>query len=677
MKIKNDYTIYMRTINYINRVIQKRYFIIFIFIIIYFIFILIYIYNINIIQNKKYKELLEKEISKVYVSKIGERGKIYDRNGKLLVGNKEINIITYNKESDVTIEEELTYAKNIVNNIDLDYDKVEEIDLKKIYLIKYEDELEKKIDNSIKNKYKNREISKEEYINQLYEIITEKDILSLSEEDKKVGYVYKLMNEGYKYSKKIIKSEDVSDKEYEYIENNKDSLIGFEISIKYERYYPYGNTFRSYLGSIGAIPEEELEEKLKEGYNRNDIVGISYIEKQYEEYLKGTNETYIITANGEKKIISNASPGKDIILSIDINLQKDVEKIVLENVKKAKKQANTKYYNRSYVIISNPQNGEILAAVGKGIIEKNNKYEEIDYLTDLTTMSVTPGSIVKAASHLVGYENKAIKFGYTVNDSCIKIKNTPLKCSWKKLGKVDDLKALKYSSNYYQFLIAIKIGKGLYYYNSSLVLDPSAFKIYRDIYNQFGLGVKTEIDLPYESIGYIGNDKNTGSILDFPIGQYDTYTPMQLLQYINTVATTGKRIAPHFMKTIKGNNYIYEYEIKELNKVNIKEEYINRVKLGLKMVLESGGTGYGYINSKYKPSGKTGTAQSFIDTNLDGKIDTETITTTFGGYASYENPTFSIVVISPNISSGKTNFTSSINKRITRLVSDLYFKSYR
>jgi cell division protein FtsI/penicillin-binding protein 2 len=196
------------------------------------------------------------------------------------------------------------------------------------------------------------------------------------------------------------------------------------------------------------------------------------------------------------------------------------------------------------------------------------------------------------------------------------------------------------------------------------------------MYNQFGLGVKTGIDLPFEGIGYIGNDTYTPSLIDFPIGQYDTYTPLQILQYINTVASSGERNALHYLKEVKDDNkIIYSYDKKTLNKVNVKPENMNRVRQGLKMVME-GGTGSGYVNSKYNVSGKTGTAESFLDTDLDGKIDTATITKTFGAYIVNENESFSMVVISPHVSTADIDYISGVNKKISRSVSDIYFKKY-
>ena len=68
------------------------------------------------------------------------------------------------------------------------------------------------------------------------------------------------------------------------------------------------------------------------------------------------------------------------------------------------------------------------------------------------------------------------------------------------------------------------------------------------MYASFGLGVKTEIDLPLESLGYSGKSKMPGHLLDFSIGQYDTYTPIQISQYINTIASNGVRYQPYLLK---------------------------------------------------------------------------------------------------------------------------------
>ena len=113
------------------------------------------------------------------------------------------------------------------------------------------------------------------------------------------------------------------------------------------------------------------------------------------------------------------------------------------------------------------------------------------------------------------------------------------------------------------------------------------------------------------------------------------------------------------------------------DKIDTKEEYMNRVREGFYAVLNSyGGYGVGYIDKVYSPAGKTGTSQSFLDTNNDGIIDTETITSSFIGYAPSDNPKFSILVASPDSSYPNSNneFASYVTKRITKQVTDKFFE---
>lgn len=202
------------------------------------------------------------------------------------------------------------------------------------------------------------------------------------------------------------------------------------------------------------------------------------------------------------------------------------------------------------------------------------------------------------------------------------------------------------------------------------------------MYHSFGLGVKTGIDLPVESNGYTSKDKAAGNLLDFVMGQYETYTPIQLSQYITTIANGGERLAPHLLKEVHSSSETDEIgalesttEKKVLNTINTAPEYMSRVKEGFKAVLNSpGGYGVGYMNTAMRPAGKTGTSQSFIDTDNDGRIDTETITSSFIGYAPYDNPQMSIVVTSPDSShpNSSTNYASLVTYRITKEITARY-----
>lgn len=497
------------------------------------------------------------------------------------------------------------------------------------------------------------------------------------------------MNDGYSYTEKVIKKDGVTDEEYAAISENASKLNGVNIKLDWERSYPYGDVFRGILGNVSStesgIPYELKDYYLDKGYQLNDRVGISYLEYQYEDILRGEKNIYQIDDDGNYKLVKEGSRGNDIVLSIDIELQKAVEEILTNELIKTKKEPNTELYNRSFVIISNPKTGEILAMAGKQIVADGNDYKIYDYTPGVTTSPVVVGSIVKGASHIVGYNTGALTIGEVRYDTCVKIAGTPEKCSWKYLGRLDDISSLKQSSNTYQFYTAIKVGNGVYSYNAPLSIDLNAFKIYRDTFAEFGLGVKTGIDLPVESLGFKGQSEISGHLLDFSIGQYDTYTPIQLSQYMGTIANGGNRMKPYLLKSVyssKGNsltNLVSETEPVVLNKVNTKDEYMARVHEGFKAVLEYGGTGSGYIDTVYKPAGKTGTSESFVDTDGDGKIDTETVTNTFAGYAPYDNPKVVFTVISPDIYhyGNNSTYTSDVNKRISKQVSQKFFEIYQ
>ena len=231
-----------------------------------------------------------------------------------------------------------------------------------------------------------------------------------------------------------------------------------------------------------------------------------------------------------------------------------------------------------------------------------------------------------------------------------------------------------------------KIGGGNYVYDGPLSINEDAFTKYRDMYSSFGLGVKTGIDLPNESLGYSGKSKMPGHLLDFSIGQYDTYTPIQISQYINTLANGGVRYQPFLLKEVyksskdkeeKFGEKVYSSEAKELGRVDVDSKYIDRVHEGFRAVV-SYGLGYGYMGY-YNDigAGKTGTSQSFIDTDSDGKVDTETISTSFVGYAPYDNPKMSIVVVSPDVAIADATVTSGINRRISSKIVNKYFEIYK
>ena len=662
--------------------IEKRYNILNVIIILALLILVVSLFVVQVVGKEKYQVELENLTKTVIYGETAPRGRIYDRNGKLIVDNIPSKVIYYKKPSGITTKEEIKIAYKLANMIELDFSKLNDYDFRNFWIKNNPKKAKSKITDEEWQKLEERKLTNDEIYQLEIDRITPEELAEYNDLDKKAAYIYTLMNTGYSYDEKTIKNENVTDEEYALVSENISELKGINTKLDWERTYPYGTVFRSILGNVSSsksgIPAEQKDYYLKKGYSLDDRVGTSNLEYQYEDILKGKKNKYEVMNDGSYKLIEEGKRGNDIVLTIDIELQKALEEILTEEVLNAKKEANTEYYEGSFVIISDPKTGEILAMAGKKLKQNDDgTYSVIDFTSGITQSTAVMGSVVKGASHIVGYNTGALKIGEVRYDNCVKIAATPEKCSWKYLGRLNDITALAQSSNTYQYYTAIKVGKGNYQYNKPLVIDKEAFNTYRNTFAEFGLGVKTGIDLPNEITGLKGNDSTSGLLLDLAIGQNDTYTPIQLSQYINTIANGGTRMAPYLYKGLYNDKSSYNQNKKELNKVNTEAKYMDRVHEGFRAVMTYG-LGRGYIDETYKPAGKTGTSQSFVDTDGDHKIDQETISTTFVAYAPCDNPKVTFTIVSPNISrpDGKTDHQSSINKRLTNRVSKKYFEFY-
>ncbi len=645
-----------------------------VFLILFFLIIILRLFYINIIKHDNYDNKLNSIINGTIEGPSAQRGRIYDRNHKLLVDNVGIKSLYYKRKSNIDISEEINIALKLSEILNLNYNNVTEYMLKELWLkLNYSDD---KITEEEWNNFKMNKLSNEDIINLKMDRITSGELKTIN---KKQAYIFYLMNNGYSYEEKLIKK-DVSEEEYAIINENLDEFSGIIPKLVWERKYLYGDTLRGILGNVSSIetgvPMEFKDYYLNRNYKLTDRVGISGLELQYDDYLRGQKAVYK-SINNNLELIEKEKIGNDIILSIDIDLQLEIDKIIEKEMIKVKNEPNTEYFNKAFAVISDPNTGEVLALSAKKI--DNGKV--YDYSSYLASSAFTVGSVIKGASISVGYKTKVIDIGTILKDECVKLLNTPYKCSWNRngLGYINDVNALRLSSNVYQFKIAMMVSGFDYTPNGYFDLSKDPFSKYRNMFNSYGLGVKTGIDLPYESIGLVGTNDTPGLILDFSIGQYDTYTPLQLSQYINTIANDGERLKLNLVKQIENNGeIIYEYKKEILNKVDLDKKYIDRIKEGFKSVLSYNGTGYGYIDLRYNPAGKTGTSQSFFDSDYDGYIDKETISSTFAGFAPYDDPKMSVVVVTPDVSHiYGANYLSTLNKRISNQISKKYFEFYK
>ena len=670
-----------------NITYKKRFLFLGSVLVVLFLVITLRLYNVMLREQAYYEEELKALATTIVEGPSSPRGRILDRNGKVIVDNKAVKTIYYNKDKSRGPDEEIELAYLVSSHLSLDYDKVTDRNKREFFVAKNSDDMNDRITDDEWEKYEQRKLDSDDIYELKIERVTDDELNAFSEEDNKASYLYYLMNRGYSYDDKVIKNSDVTDLEYAYIAENNEDLPGFNTKLDWERVYNYGDTLRTILGNIGTIPSEKKDEYLAKGYSLNDIVGTSYLEAQYEEYLKGTKAIYKTVNSHELELVSEGKRGNDIVLTIDIELQQQLESILNEEVIATKREANTEYYDRSYAVIGDPNTGEVLAMAGRQVVsDGNGGYKTVDCTTGIMTDPMTSGSVVKGASMLVGYNTGAIKPGDYQVDECIKIRGTPEKCSWRTLGRINDIDALALSSNVYQFKTAMKVAGATYQYNMPLVINEEAFDIYRNTFKEFGLGVETGIDLPVESLGFSSNNKAPGLLLDFVMGQYDTYTPIQLSQYISTIANGGSRLQPHLLKEVHASTddeslgeVIYTFDINVLNTVNTTPEYLNRVKEGFYAVMhKSYGLGRNYMDAKYDAAGKTGTSQSAKDTDGDYVNDTDTVSTAFVGYAPSSSPKMSITVTSPHSTweNSRNSYTSLVTRRITKRASDVYFTLY-
>ena len=633
-------------------IIIKKYIIFFII----FFLILVRIFYINFYKKTYYKNKLDLINVKYVYSLSEERGRILDINGNVLVDNEKKRVIVYNKSSSISVNQELSIARKLSKY----YSKYQEPNKKEIckYIFDRNSDLKIYLTHKDYNKYLKQVITYNEAKNIAYEYIKNNMINMIDEDDKKIIKIYSLMNKDYYYDKKII-LDDIDDKTYfKILSENIPGITGEYI---YKRVYPYGNLMRSIFGTIGKIDKENYKEYLKKGYELSDIVGKSYLEKEYDMLLKGKKAKYIVSKNGYLKLVEEGKKGKDLVLNIDINIEKKLSEILEKNIYNAKGKRNAEYYNGSYVVVGKPT-GEVVAMLGYKIDEKGNLNE---VSTDILNSSFTPGSIVKGASNTVGYHENVIDRGKKINDSCVKLYMNTEKCSYIRLGYVDDISAIEKSSNYYQFINAIKVMGYNYKYNMKVEATQNDFDKYRTIFKSYGLGSKTNIDLPNENTGIEGKKIAADLLLNYSIGQYDSYTPLQMLAYVNTLASKGNR----YNLSLKVNPPVLN------NTIDINEEDMNRILKGFENVVKKG-TGSGYIY-KNNGSGKTGTSETLVDTNNDNIYETKTISTSFIGFMPSEDPKYTFVIVSPNISSNKdkSNYKVPINRYIMADLTKFLFEN--
>lgn len=317
--------------------------------------------------------------------------------------------------------------------------------------------------------------------------------------------------------------------------------------------------------------------------------------------------------------------GKDIVTTLDLNIQDIAHHALLEQLKKFKAEHGT-------VIIMETKTGQIKAISNLGRTANGNYYEKLNYAVG---ESHEPGSTFKTASLMVALEDKKIDTGYIIDteNGTKKYYNRVVRDSHHGgYGKISAARALEVSSNVGLAKIIVNNYKN----------NPTAFI---NGLEKLGLNQKLNIPIKGEGNPYIPNPKNKktwyGTTLPWmSFGYGVSFTPLQMLTFYNAIANNGKMVKPMFVKEIKDHNKI----LKKFNTEVIKEKIcssqtINKITEMLKNVVKRG-TATNIYNKNYHIAGKTGTCQA----GYNKSKKTEYIAS-FAGFFPAEKPTYSCIVV--------------------------------
>lgn len=588
LKTQNDYF----------KIVNRRIFIFGIIICLIFAVVSVRLVFLQIRNQEDYAAKLENYSSQKQTDSTA-RGEMVDRNGKVIAKTVSSHNIVYFPPKDTTSEEQWELAQTFAKDFKVDHKGMTNSDYQDLYMFLHKDEKGNK--DSGKNLLSEQEkeaLTAEEQEKKIRSRITMKMVDELADDDIKDAFsVYLSMRKLPNNQNKVI-LEDVDSDSVAKLMENKDKYRGFDVNLgSWKREYPYKGTLRDVLGSITTskqgVPSELRSYYEAMGYSLTDRVGQSGLEKQYEDLLSGTPRVSEISYDSDGTAIMNeTSSGKngyDLHLTIDVELQKKVDDILEDTLKKYAGTAGREKFKKAIVVLMNPQTGEIYAMSGKYLDEdgKIQNYSSGAYLDAFAS-----GSVVKGATVYMMLD-QGIQTRYsTEQDEQMKIAGTPFKQSFNTYGTVNSIRALAVSSNVYMFKSVIKLAGGNYVYNQPLGITnemaQKTFKLMRNYYSMFGLGTKTGLDVPNEAQGFTGNTMNPGLLLDYSIGQYDNYTPIQLVQYAATIANGGKKVQPKLVNTateVNTDYTVYENKTQVLSALPGSKEDLETIQMGFREVV--------------------------------------------------------------------------------------------
>lgn len=466
-----------------------------------------------------------------------------------------------------------------------------------------------------------------------------------------------LLSQDAKSLNPVLFKENISQDQALIIAEKRNEFLGIELEKTAIRQYENGEIFSPILGYDGKITQKELANN--SGYLMTDYIGKSGLEKSYEEKLHGTagaTQVEVDSMGSAKRIVGviNPIPGNDLILNIDSDLQKEI----YDSLKETLDKTGTK---TAAAVAIDPRTGGVLALVSipsydnnlfaKGIT--NDEFQslmndsELPLLNRAITGEYPPGSTIKPAIAIGALSEKTITQGTIISGlgGALHVGAWSFR-DWKVHDPSDVKMAIAQSNDIFFYTI----GGG---YGSVEGLGMSRMKKY---YNLFGMGSLTGIDLPGEVAGFIPDEQwkldkigekwYIGDSYHAAIGQgFVTVTPIQLANYIATIANGGTLYSPRLVNRVKSNGGQGEIVMPHVIRSNfIDADVMQTVREGMRLTV-TGGTAQALKTLPVEAAGKTGTAQF----GSEGKTHSW-----FAAFAPFDHPTIAIVVLMPGGGEGNS-----------------------
>ena len=638
------------------------------------------------VLNKDFYETKLASASKTKVTTSSARGEIYDASGKPLVENTVKQVVSFTRNNKMTAADLKETAKKLLDYVGVTSPTLTDRQLADYYLA--DQDVYKKVVESLPREKRldsdgNRLSESELYNNAVDSVQTSQ--LNYTEDDKKEIYLFSQLNAVGNFETGAIATDSLTDTQIALIASASKNLPGISISTSWDRKV-LETSLSSIVGSVSSekagLPAEEADAYIKKGYSLNDRVGTSYLEKQYEETLQGKRSVKEIHLDkyGNMESVENiedGTKGNNIKLTIDLAFQDSVDNLLKSYFNSELGNGGARYSEGVYAVALNPKTGAVLSMSG---LKHDLKTGDLtpDSLGTVTNVFV-PGSVVKAATISSGWENGVLSGNQTLTDQPIVFQGSAPINSWYTAFSVPmpitAVQALEYSSNAYMVQTALGLMGQTYQPNMFVGTSnlESAMGKLRSTFGEYGLGSATGIDLPDESTGFVPKDYSFANYITNAFGQFDNYTPMQLAQYVATIANNGVRLAPHIVEGIYDNNdkgglgeLIQAIDTKEINKVNISESDMAILHQGFYQVSHGTSpltTGRAFSDgATVSISGKTGTAESYVAGGQEAN------NTNAVAYAPTENPQIAVAVVFPH----NTNLTKNVGPAIARDIINLY-----